>query len=211
MSMRAISMGLVLCFLASGEVCAETTVILQGGAGFLFDLIPASRYNYLDVGWKTGFNAGVGVEIFLSRWLAIAPGFELSRYPFDRYPYGGIGIPEIHVVEAVGKATDIYRFYVEGRLFALHGGRISPYFSTGIGYAIERIGDIRVTTYDLLAGRYRTLDRVYGNHDYFVHTIALGARVRVTESLALDAVGRLFTNYADRCHESASLGVAYRF
>ena len=187
---------------------SQINVSFFAGMNPATNLIARDRSGFLDSYWSTGFNLSVVTEVFVSRSVAIAPSVEYARYAFDNYAFQGVSIPEVRFKSATGEASNIWRMFAEARFFTNSSKAVPWYFSTGLGYFIERIGTISATYTDM-SGPDFTRAINYQGKNFFVHTVGLGIRWSAFSRLALDLNAQYFTNYNDRLHTAVKMGVVY--
>jgi len=198
----------LLLLLLAVPAYSQINVSFFAGVNPATNLIARDRSGFLDLYWGTGFNLSVSSEVFISRLIAIAPSVEYARYAFDNYTFQGVSIPEVRLKSATGEASSIWRIFAEAKFFPTSSKVIPWYFSTGLGYVIERIGTINAT-YTNLNGPEFTMAINYQGKNFFVHAVGLGIRWSAFSRLALDLNAQYFTNYNDRLNTAVKIGVVY--
>jgi hypothetical protein len=186
---------------------SQTRITVYTGANFPSIEFPPPRTDFSPVlrnNWYPGINFAVGVQFPILDWLEISPQFEYSQYFFEhphietdaRYPVS---------LSVSGQASHAFRFMIEARLYDRSSSAGSPYFSTGLAYALEKLGTITQTWLDF---QDVVTIRLPGRH-FFAHTLGGGGLIRLSDTLFLDLSLKAYTNYDDPWDLSTNLGISF--
>jgi hypothetical protein len=198
--------------LFSSSMMAQINVVVHTGLDIISPSLAKSyQSTFLDNYWSNGINASFAVEYGLTRNIWIAPYFDYTYFRWDNYNYSGPMIPEEHIRSAQGENSHIYRLMLEARFLASREFIIinaELYFTTGLGYTIEKIGRIQ-TIIDDMNGPSFVQESGLPNRSYWIHSVGVGTRANIVGPISLDITAKYFTDYSERFYASYNIGIAY--
>jgi hypothetical protein len=177
------------------------------------DASKANQTMFLAEYWSSGIKSSLGAEYALSPNIWIATSLQYVHFEWDHYNYRGPMIPEIRIVSAHGDNSEIYRATLEARFIASYKFIVcytQLYFTTGLAYAIENIGKIRVMFNDM-NGQSFTREISYPNRSYLNHTLGIGTCTNIAGPFCLDISAKYFTDYDRSLYTSYNVGIVYSF
>ena len=174
------------------------------GTNSRFEFHPTESSSFLDNYWHKGINFGIEAEIKISSSVFLNPTYELNYYKFDTYFYEG-KIPEIYLISYVGENSYIHRYLLNVKFISSKSSLLNPYFTTGIGYVYEDIGQIEIKEGYMSYGE-RDYVKIFDEKNYFVHNVGVGLKISIMNSWPLKVESRYYSNYSDRFHYSINIG-----
>ncbi len=186
------------------------TLGVGGGINLLNDGSWANAEEVLQSYWHNGVNLNLSGEYFLSPNVSLNSIAEYGYYKFDRYSETGPHIPEEWITSSSGEDSRAIRFFEEVKLYSNVTKSLQYFLATGAGYVYEKLGTITVEYYDLNFGRSTGQLRFEGLHN-FVHTVEMGARIKLMSKAAADISISYYSNYKNILNTKTQIGFSYLF
>ena len=194
--------------LTTNILSAQTMIFLQGGLNTRTGIFSLEEHSSLVESWKSATSASMGVDVFLTKSVAISSSIEYDSYPFDTYRYYGVSVPEVWVKASSGDASEMFRISFEGRLVFPSHTKLFAYVVTGVSYTTERVGQIRLTFANLNGPDFEDVIPSHSKN-YWTHTFGLGFRYFLLDGFGVDLTGKWYSDYSTRFHRSINFGFVY--
>ncbi len=202
--MRSLLLG---CFLLPVLASAQPQLSIFTGANFPSIELGSGVHDpalALADYWYPGINFGASVQVPLTDWFQVSPLVEYNHYPFQSFSVISMGGPPFFQ-SASGHPSQVYRLVVEGRFVRHASNGNALYVATGIGYVIRSFGRIDET----FASPYQVIPWEIPADNNWVHSIGLGAAIRLSSLLSLDLAGKSYTDYTGSFDFSINVGVSF--
>ena len=198
-----------LCFVV-GVSQSQVLVGVQAGFSNLSPLPYEVGVDPHPSTWRAGPVISAFVDVHVTESMAISPSIEFGQHPFNQYVFHGAMIPEIRIIDSRGFDSRIYRIAIEGKLLSSTPQFFRLQLVSGLTYIYEDLGDIFVTYQDMNFPGEVERKRPNNSKSFFAHSLGIGVRSLISESIGLGFTAKYVSNYSDRFQTTLTAGVLLR-